>query len=178
MVMKVADELRKVAQTIAAEGEAGAMDKDAPRSIAKAIETALNQVKQKQERGEIVTAADIEAAMLGMGPLTKAIVMGIVMLMSTMAQAGQDSTKSEAALNDVADSLATIRVEQKGLLPAAKVVSLAGLRATITTKAQEEGYKILNNLDRKLGSEGVKQDARQKVIEPMMEGMGLIVNKA
>ena len=180
MIVKVADELRRVAQTITAEQEAVEVERDAPKSIAKAIQLGLAEAKKKLEKGGVVTAAEVDAALVtaGMGPLTRAIALAVVMIITGLSQAGAqtaDTTAVAGAIDKAADSLQTIRIDERGVLPGAMVISIAGVKSTITTKAQKAAFDVLNGLDKELGKQGVKQDKRQELLKPMMQGMGMAV---
>ena len=165
MIRKVSDELRALAGDIAQ--QQGVTD---PKELARAIDDAIRMVSQKQ-KSRPVTASEIEV-MAGSG-LAKAIAVAILMALPSLAKAGE-STDISTDLAKAADSLATIRVEQTGTLPGTKVSTIAGLKVTINTNAQDESFKVINSLDKSLAGKGMKQEDRQKVLEPMLKSMGMV----
>lgn len=167
MIRKVSDELRALAGDIAQ--QQGVTD---PKELARAIDDAIRMVSQKQtQKSGPVTASEIEV-MAGSG-LAKAIAVAILMALPSLAKAGE-STDISTDLAKAADSLATIRVEQTGTLPGTKVSTIAGLKVTINTNAQDESFKVINSLDKSLAGKGMKQEDRQKVLEPMLKSMGMV----
>ena len=168
MLRKVSDELRHMAVAIA---EEGGMD---PKEIARALEDALRIVEQKQKSGKPVTAAEIEAA-LGRG-LAQAIAMALLLGIGSLAKAGTpaDTTGVGDAISKASDSLTTVRVDVKGTLPGTKVSNISGLKVIINTNAQDQGFKILNQLDKDLGAKGFDKEARQGIIKPMLQAMSML----
>jgi len=169
MIRKVSDDLRKVALAIA-EQQGESLE---PKEVARAIEDALRIVQQQQKSGKPVTAAEVEA-LAGSG-LAKAIAMALLMGIGAMAKAGDSTAVNDTPdlLSKAADSLVTIRVEQKGTLPGTKVSTIAGIKVAINTIAQDESFKVINKLDKDLAGQGMKQEDRQKVLEPMLRSMGM-----
>lgn len=170
MIRKVSDDLRKLALAIA-EQQGESLE---PKEVAKAIEDALRIVQQQQKSGKPVTAAEVEA-LAGSG-LAKAIAMALLMGIGSLAKAGTpaDTTGVGDAISKASDSLTTVRVDVKGILPGTKVSNISGLKVIINTNAQDQGFKILNQLDKDLGTKGFDKEARQGIIKPMLQAMGML----
>jgi len=164
MYRKVADDVRKIAiDVLAAEGGLS------PQDAGKVLDEVAKLLEQRLKSGKPVTAAEIEA-FVG-GGLAKSVAVAFLLGLGALAPA--KAGEAVDIIKGVADSLQTIRVEEKGTLPGPKSGTLAGTKIVITTNAQDKAFKYLNELDKKMAEQGVKQDARSKALLPLIQGMGM-----